>query len=85
MKVRCFPGSTVADLKKFYMQPLVSKKPSHVVIHIGTNDAANKGSTTDSILSELLDIKKDIEAKLPNVTVISICHPKRYGDCVPEF
>ena len=47
VKVRCFPGSTVADLKNFYMQPLLSKKPSHVIMHIGTNDAANKGSTAD--------------------------------------
>ena len=69
VKVRCFPGSTVADLKNFYMQPLLSKKPSHVIMHIGTNDAANKGSTADIILNSLLDIKKEIEATLPNVTV----------------
>ena len=69
VKVRCFPGSTVADLKNFYMQPLLSKKPSHVIMHIGTNDAANKDSTADIILNSLLDIKKEIEATLPNVTV----------------
>ena len=70
VKVRCLPASTVAGLEKFYMQPLLSIKPSHVVIHVRTNDAPNRGSTADSILSELLVIKKDIEAKLPNATVM---------------
>ena len=77
VKVRCFPGATVADLKNFYMQPLLSKKPSHVIIHVGTNDAANKDSTADSILNGLLDLKKDIEVKLPNVTVMILTPMKR--------
>jgi len=77
--VRCFPGTTVADLKNFYMQPLPSKKPSHVILHVGTNDAANKDSTAESIMNGLLNIKKDMEAKLPNVTV-TISTPIRRAD-----
>ena len=69
VKIRCFPGSTVADLKNFYMHHLLSKKPSHVILHVGTNDAANKDSTADIILNRLLDREKDIEVKLPNVTL----------------
>ena len=49
------------------MQPLLSKKPSHVRLHVGTNDAANKDFTAESIMNGLLNIKKDIEAKLPYV------------------
>ena len=61
------------------MQPLLSKKPSHVMLHVGTNDEPNKDATADSILNGLLDIKKDIEAKLPNVTV-TISTPIRRTD-----
>jgi len=61
------------------MQPLPSKKPSHVILHVGTNDAANKDSTAESIMNGLLNIKKDMEAKLPNVTV-TISTPIRRAD-----
>ena len=61
------------------MQPLLSKKPSHVILHVGTNDVANKDSTADIILNRLLDIKKDIESKLPNVTV-TISTPMKRTD-----
>ena len=43
VKVRCFPGSTISDLQWHHMQPLISKKPSTVVIHVGANDAGIKG------------------------------------------
>ena len=51
------------------MQPVLSTKSSNVIIHVGTNDATTKDSTADSILNGLLDIKKDIEAKLVNFKV----------------
>ena len=69
VKVRYFPGSAVVDLKDFCMQPVLSNTSIHVIIHVGTNDATNKDSTADSILNGLLDIKKDIEAKLPHFKV----------------
>ena len=43
VKVRRFPGSTISDLQWHHMQPLISKKPSTVVIHVGANDAGIKG------------------------------------------
>ena len=61
------------------MQPFLSKKPSHVIVHVGTNDATSKSSTASSILNGLLDIKKDIEAKLPNATVMISTPIKRTG------
>ena len=54
VKVRCFPGSTISDLQSRYMQPLISKKPRKVVVHVGTNDASTKGTTADKIIDALL-------------------------------
>ena len=73
VKVRCFPGSN--------MQPLISKRPSTVVIHVGTNDAGIKGATADKIIDKLLDLKKKIETKLPEATVV-ISTPLKRNDKV---
>ena len=81
VKVRCFPGSTISDLQWHYMQPLISKKPSTVVIHVGTNDAGIKGATADKIIDKLLELKKEIETKLPEATVV-ISTPLKRNDKV---
>ncbi len=77
VKVRCFSGSTITDLQKFYMQPLLTKKPSKVILHVGTNDAVNKEATADKILDALLDLKKEIETTLPECTVVLSTPMKR--------
>ena len=43
------------------MQPLLTKKPSKVALHVGTNVAGNKDA--------LLDLKKEIETKIPDCAV----------------
>ena len=70
VKVRYFPSSTIPDLHKHYMQPLISKKPSTVILHIGTNDANNKGATADKINDVILELKKEVDAKLPDAAVV---------------
>ena len=47
------------------MQPLISKKSSTVIVHVGTIDAGIKGATADKIIDNLFDLKKEIENKLP--------------------
>ena len=39
VKVRHFPGSTVDDMNH-HIVPVLRKKPSHLIIHVGTNDAS---------------------------------------------
>ena len=70
VKVRCFSGSTVYDLKNFYMVPLLRKRPTKVIAHIGTNDASKATSSADSILNAILDLKKRIEELVPECEVI---------------
>ena len=45
VKVRNFPGATVADMEH-YLIPIIQKKPSNIILHVGTNDAKNLPSQT---------------------------------------
>ena len=40
VKVRNFPGATVPDIEH-YLIPIIQKKPSNIILHVGTNDAKN--------------------------------------------
>ena len=70
VKVRSFSGSTISDLQNYYMKPLLRKKPTKIILHIGTNDVTEKETTADKILDALLDLKKDIESELPECEVV---------------
>ena len=70
VKVRSFGGlNTVSIYPK--LEPLLKKKPSKIILHIGTNQAAD--NTSDIIFNNLLDLKIYIESQLDGVTVILSC------------
>ena len=73
VKVRDFRGATVDDLKH-HLVPLLKKKPEHITLDIGTNDAVSK--TSRQILDELLHLKQYIINTLPTCRVIV---SKRFG------
>ena len=54
VKVRNFPGATTADMKD-YLKPLLRKKRTNVILHVGTNDSVNHDEGT--ITNDLLDLK----------------------------
>ena len=81
VKVQCFSGSTISDLQWHYMQPLMSKMPSTIVIHVGTKNAVIKEATADEIIDDLLEFKTEVEAKLPEAFV-EICNPLNWNDKV---
>ena len=62
VKVRDFRGATSDDLKH-HLVPLLKKKPEHIILHIGTNDAVSK--TSRQIPDELLQLKQYIINTLP--------------------
>ena len=70
VKVRAFPESTIEDLREHYIQPLLKKQPSSVIIHIGTNDASQEGANADKILDALLDLKAEVEKNIKGCKVI---------------
>ena len=67
VKVRDFRGATIDDLKH-HLVPLLKKKPEHIILHIGTNDAVSK--TSRQILDELLQLKQYVINTLPTYRLI---------------
>ena len=66
VKVRNFPGATVADMEH-YLIPIIQKKPSNIILHVGTNDAKNLPSRT--VLDNLLKLKALVKDSLSTCKV----------------
>ena len=66
VKVRNFPGSTVRDMYDC-VKALLRKRPSHIILHLGTNDAVNSDCST--IVNQLINIQEHIESELPDSMV----------------
>ena len=67
VKVQDVRGVTIDNLKHHLLH-LLKKKPEHIMLHIGTNDAVSKMSR--QILDELLQLKQYILNALPTCRVI---------------
>ena len=65
-KVRAFKGARIDDMYD-YLKPLLAKKPSTIILHVGTNDAPTKSAK--SMYEELINLKEYIEMVLPNSRV----------------
>ena len=52
-----------------YWIPVLDKKPEHLILHVGTNAAAND-SSHQQIENDLLGLKQFTEEKLQNCNVI---------------
>ena len=64
--VKRFPGSTIDGLSH-HIIPIIQKKPTNMIIHIGTNDAPS--STSREIQDNLLKLKFLVNEKLPQCKV----------------
>ena len=51
----------------YHVHPILRKKPKHIIIHIGTNDATH--STSREILDKLLKLETLIKKTLPETEV----------------
>ncbi len=69
VKVRPFSGATTEDMRS-YLQPLLKKEPTTVILHIGTNDATESGMDSDTLISRILDLKAEIEKTVNGCKVI---------------
>ena len=67
VKVRNFPGANVDDIRHNLI-PIIRKKPSHLIIHAGKNDA--KRFTLREILDKSLNFKKIVSEQVPDCKVI---------------
>lgn len=70
VKVRCFSGATVDDMFD-YILPLLRKKPDHIILHVGTNNATS--STPEEIMVKIENLVMYIKQFLPavNITISS--------------
>ena len=74
VKVRGFSGACISDMFS-YLVPLLQKKPSQIILMVGSNDSISKSS--EEILTELLALKKWILETLPGVNLTIACPTKR--------
>ena len=69
-KVRMFPGAVIDDMFD-YLTPLLKKKPTNIILHIGSNDAIHKSDV--EIIDEINNLKRHIENTLPEIKVFLSC------------
>ena len=67
VKVWHFSGANVEDMRHNLM-PIIKKKPSHLIIHAGTNDAKDFAWT--EILDQLLNFEKLVCEQVPDFKAI---------------
>ena len=62
VKVHSFSGANTSDMTHF-LQPLIKKKPDHILIHIGTNDLRDTSLIPDDIAHNVVNlVKADCES-----------------------
>ena len=66
-KVRVFPGSSIEDLV-YHLTPLLRKKPSNVIIHIGTNNCVR--DTARDITEKLENLKLFVQDQTQDCKII---------------
>ena len=76
IKVRSFPGAVVNDFYN-YLEPLMEKMPSKLIVHAATNDAM--GKCANEILSDLMQLKDHIKRRF-DITAIISCPTIRTDD-----
>ena len=77
IKVRTFPGATINDMK-FFVVPLLKKKPDKVIIHVGTNDAPH--FTPDEMFKNMKELRLLIQKMVPSAKIIIIRVDKANSD-----
>ena len=67
VKVRSYPGATIEDMRHNAI-PILKRKPSTIILHVGTNDTNN--CTSREIIDKLLSLKKFITDRIKDCKVI---------------
>ena len=67
VKVFCYPGAKIKDIK-YHAIPILNKKPSTIILHVGTNNAVQ--STSREIINDLLNLKHHLSTQLKGCRII---------------
>ena len=65
--VRSFGGAGGAEIYP-KLEKLIKKKPTTIILHVGTNDSTTK--TPEAILDDLYTLRRFIEAQISGIKVI---------------
>ena len=79
--VRSFSGATTKDMNS-YIQPTIDRSPDCILLHVGTNDLANKTKTEVEIAKEIVDLALLIRNK--GITVVVSGLVPRYDYLEPK-
>ena len=63
-----FSGYTIEDMKD-YCKPSLERKPTQLIVHVGTNDLSNKAKSELEIATELLSLSKSMRNKETDVLI----------------
>ena len=74
VKIRFFPGDCIKEIY-LYLIPILEKKPEHLILHVGENDAAD--SSHQQIRNDVLALNQLIKEKLQNCNVLLLISTKR--------
>lgn len=80
VKVRPHPGAKIKAMKHHLLAHMVEAKPDHLILQVGTNDAADKNISSDSIFESILDLKASAESTVPGIKVHISCPMVRTDD-----
>ena len=69
VKVHSFSGATTTEMKHF-IKPLVQRKPSEIILHVGTNDVDIHSA--EEIADNIIKLTDDIKKKGIRCTVSSL-------------
>ena len=69
VKVQSFPGATCGDMDH-YLQPIISRGPDHVILHVGTNDLSS--SKPEEVVSKIISLTNKLKEHGINVIVSSL-------------
>ena len=72
IKVASNGGANLDDMKH-HLTALLRKKPDHLILQAGTNDAVEEHSTSDEIFDGLVGLKTFAETQVPGIKVTLAC------------
>ena len=84
VEVRPYPGACIDDMYD-YLKPLLRRRPSHVILHVGFHDTSNVNKTSVDILTEIINLKTFIETVVVGITVFVSCPVVRCDDEVADL
>ena len=81
IKVRSHGGATIRDMKD-HLNAILRKQPSHLILHVHSNDASDKNTTSDDMYDGIVELKSFAETKVKDIRVTISCPILRMDNTV---